>query len=145
MKLHLAILAGAVLSVYGTTLCRAEDPAPAPTDKAAWVVAYCGGPKCLAYKAGDDAATKLGYTNVKHFSGGISGWKDANEKCEMSALCQKCGQDKGSDACCKADAPKCDQCGMAKGSPGCCAPPPSEVVLQRLADGNAVTAKPRAR
>lgn len=92
-----------------------------PTDKAALVVAYCGGPKCLAYKAGADAATKLGYTNVKHFSGGISGWKDAGEKCATAALCPKCGQIKGSDVCCKADAPKCDQCGMAKGSPGCCA------------------------
>ena len=94
-----------------------------PTDKAALVVAYCGGPKCLAYQSGAVAATKLGYTNVKHFSGGISGWKDAGEKCETAALCPKCGQIKASDACCKADAPKCDQCAMAKGSPGCCAIP----------------------
>lgn len=94
-----------------------------PANKAALVVAYCGGPKCLAYKAGADAATKLGYTNVKHFSGGISGWKDAGEKCQTEAMCPKCGQVKGSDTCCKADAPKCDQCGMAKGSPGCCAMP----------------------
>ena len=92
-----------------------------PADKAALVVAYCGGPKCMAYKAGADAATKLGYTNVKHFPGGISGWKDAGEKCEMTALCPKCGQTKGSDACCKPDAAKCGKCGMAKGSPGCCA------------------------
>jgi len=60
-----------------------------PTDKAALVVAYCGGPKCLAYKAGADAATKLGYTNVKHFAGGISGWKEAGEKCETTALSPK--------------------------------------------------------
>jgi len=91
-----------------------------PADKSALVVAYCGGPKCMAYKAGSEAATKLGYTNVKHFSGGISGWKDAGEKCEAAALCPKCGQIKGSDVCCKADARKCDKCGMAKGSPGCC-------------------------
>ena len=94
-----------------------------PADKAALVVAYCGGPKCLAYKAGAEAAAKLGYTNMKHFSGGISGWKDAGEKCETAALCSKCGQIKGSDVCCKTDAPKCDRCGMAKGSPGCCAMP----------------------
>jgi rhodanese-related sulfurtransferase len=55
-----------------------------PTDKAALVVAYCGGPKCLAYKAGAEAAIKLGYTNVKHFSGGILGWKAAGEKCETA-------------------------------------------------------------
>lgn len=94
-----------------------------PVDKAALVVAYCGGPKCMAYKAGADAATKLGYTNVKHFSGGIAGWKEAGEETETAALCPKCGQIKGSAVCCKADAPKCGHCGMAKGSPGCCAAP----------------------
>lgn len=94
-----------------------------PKDKGALVVAYCGGPKCLAYKAGTEAATKLGYTNVKHFSGGISGWKDAGEKIESAALCPKCGQIKGSDVCCKANAAKCGKCGMHKGSLGCCAVP----------------------
>jgi len=97
-----------------------------PADKAALVVAYCGGPKCMAYKAGAEAATKLSYTNVKHFSGGISGWKKAGEKLETAALCPKCGQIKGSDVCCKADAVKCEKCGMAKGSPGCCAVPTAE-------------------
>lgn len=73
-----------------------------PKEKSALVVAYCGGPKCLAYKAGAEAATKLGYTNVKHFSGGIKGWKEAAEKVETADLCPKCGQAKGSDDCCKA-------------------------------------------
>ena len=100
--------------------CKTNLAKRLPMDKAALVVAYCGGPKCLAYQAGAAAATRLGYTNVKHFPGGISGWKDAGEKCEMAALCPKCGQIKGSDVCCKADALKCDKCGMAKGSPGCC-------------------------
>ena len=77
-----------------------------PTDKAALVVAYCGGPMCMAYKAGAESATKLGYTHVKHFSGGLSGWKDSGEKFEMAALCPKCGHSKGSDVCCKADVPK---------------------------------------
>ena len=35
-------------------------------------------------------------------------------------LCYKCGQIKGSDTCCAADAEKCSKCGLAKGSPGCC-------------------------
>jgi hypothetical protein len=35
-------------------------------------------------------------------------------------LCGGCGQIKGSDVCCKADAEECDGCGLAKGSPGCC-------------------------
>src|SRR3954469_20790895 len=48
-----------------------------PQDKNALVVAYCGGPKCMAYKQAAEAARKLGYKNVKHLSAGISGWKDA--------------------------------------------------------------------
>ncbi len=91
-----------------------------PKDKSALVVAYCGGPKCMAYKAGAEAATKLGYTNVKHFSGGLSGWKEAGATMETAALCPKCGQIQGSSLCCKAGAMKCGMCGMAKGSPGCC-------------------------
>lgn len=91
-----------------------------PKDKAALVVAYCGGPKCGAYKAGAEAATKLGYTNVKRFSGGISGWKEAGEKVETAEICGKCGQIKGTDVCCKADVVKC---GLAAGSPGCCNAP----------------------
>ncbi len=48
-----------------------------PKDKSALIVSYCGGPTCGAYKEGADAAKALGYTNVKHFSAGISGWKKA--------------------------------------------------------------------
>jgi rhodanese-related sulfurtransferase len=53
-----------------------------PADKSALVVAYCGGPQCMAYKAAAKAAVKLGYTNVKHLSAGIHGWKDAGEAVE---------------------------------------------------------------
>lgn len=35
-------------------------------------------------------------------------------------LCGGCGQIKGSELCCDADAEKCDGCSLAKGSPGCC-------------------------
>lgn len=51
-----------------------------PADKSALVVAYCGNPRCSAYKAGVAAAEKLGYTNVQHYSQGIDGWKKAGEK-----------------------------------------------------------------
>jgi len=51
-----------------------------PKDKGALIVAYCGGPKCNAYAAAAKAAKDLGYTNVKHLSAGISGWKTAGEK-----------------------------------------------------------------
>lgn len=72
-----------------------------PKEKSALVVAYCGGPQCGAYKAGAEAATKLGYTNVKHFAGGLKGWKAAEEKLETADACPKCGQAKGSGDCCK--------------------------------------------
>ena len=55
-----------------------------PEDKSALVVAYCGSPRCLAYKGGVNAAKKLGYTNVKHFSKGIKGWKAAGESVEKA-------------------------------------------------------------
>jgi rhodanese-related sulfurtransferase len=45
-----------------------------PADKHALIVAYCGSPSCHAYAAAADAAVKLGYTNVKHYAPGISGW-----------------------------------------------------------------------
>jgi rhodanese-related sulfurtransferase len=53
-----------------------------PKDKDALIVAYCGGPQCGAYKAAANAAVAMGYTNVKHLSAGISGWKTAGEKVE---------------------------------------------------------------
>jgi rhodanese-related sulfurtransferase len=56
-----------------------------PKDKNALVVAYCGGPKCRAYEAAAAAAHKLGYTNVKHLTAGISGWEEAGEKTESGS------------------------------------------------------------
>ena len=49
-----------------------------PADKNALVIAYCGSPKCGAYLQAAKAAQKLGYTNIKHMSAGIAGWKEAN-------------------------------------------------------------------
>jgi rhodanese-related sulfurtransferase len=53
-----------------------------PADKNTLVVAYCGGPSCSAYKKAANKAAELGYTNVKHLSAGISGWKKAGETLE---------------------------------------------------------------
>jgi rhodanese-related sulfurtransferase len=50
-----------------------------PPAKDAMIVAYCGGPKCTAWKKAAEAACALGYTNIRHFKGGISEWKK-NEK-----------------------------------------------------------------
>lgn len=55
-----------------------------PSDKNALVVAYCGNEKCSAYKKAAQAAKELGYTNVKHLSVGIKGWKEAGEKTEAA-------------------------------------------------------------
>lgn len=56
-----------------------------PKDKNALIVAYCGGPQCMAYKAAAKKAVALGYTNVKHLSAGISGWKEAGERVEKAS------------------------------------------------------------
>jgi len=53
-----------------------------PADKSTLIIAYCGNPKCGAYLSAAKAAEKLGYTNIKHMSAGIAGWKDAGMKTE---------------------------------------------------------------
>ena len=53
-----------------------------PDQKDALIVAYCGGPQCGAYMKAAKAVAALGYENVRHFSGGISGWKMAGEPTE---------------------------------------------------------------
>ncbi|MGE0614379.1 MAG: rhodanese-like domain-containing protein [Bacteriovoracia bacterium] len=45
-----------------------------PADKGTMIVAYCGGPACTAWERAATAACKEGYTNIRHFKGGISGW-----------------------------------------------------------------------
>lgn len=55
-----------------------------PKDKNALVVAYCGNEYCSAYLAAATTAMNLGYTNVKHYSPGIDGWKKAGAKIEKS-------------------------------------------------------------
>ena len=51
-----------------------------PKKKDGLIIAYCGNPKCGAYLKAAKAAEKLGYTNIKHMSAGISGWKAAGMK-----------------------------------------------------------------
>ena len=53
-----------------------------PKDKGALIVAYCANEACSAYQQGAKAAKDLGYTNVKHYSKGIMGWKNAGEPTE---------------------------------------------------------------
>ncbi len=56
-----------------------------PKDKDALVVAYCGNEQCGAYQAGAKKAKDMGYTNVKHYSKGIAGWKASGEKTEKGS------------------------------------------------------------
>jgi rhodanese-related sulfurtransferase len=58
---------------------KADLAAKLPADKGALVVAYCGSEKCGAYAQAAQAAKDLGYTNVKHFTPGLKGWKEAGE------------------------------------------------------------------
>jgi rhodanese-related sulfurtransferase len=51
-----------------------------PADKSTLVVAYCGNENCGAYARGAKAAKELGYTNVKHYKGGLAGWKAKGEQ-----------------------------------------------------------------
>jgi rhodanese-related sulfurtransferase len=53
-----------------------------PSDKSSLVVAYCGNEHCGAYARAAEAASKLGYTNIRHFKPGIAGWKAAGEPTE---------------------------------------------------------------
>lgn len=55
-----------------------------PKDKNALIVAYCGNEYCTAYLAAATTAKELGYTNVKHYSPGIDGWKKSGAKIEKS-------------------------------------------------------------
>jgi rhodanese-related sulfurtransferase len=45
-----------------------------PADKSALIVAYCYNPQCPAYAQAAEAAQRLGYTNIRHYRPGITGW-----------------------------------------------------------------------
>jgi rhodanese-related sulfurtransferase len=45
-----------------------------PADKSTLIVAYCYNPHCPAYARAAEAAEKLGYTNIRHYRPGITGW-----------------------------------------------------------------------
>lgn len=62
------------------TAVKGNLAAALPADKDALIIAYCGGPSCGAYKQAANAALALGYKNVKHYSGGISGWEEKGER-----------------------------------------------------------------
>ena len=56
-----------------------------PKDKNAPIIAYCGGPMCTAWEDPATKAKALGYTNIRHFKGGIKGWKSAGQAVDKGA------------------------------------------------------------
>lgn len=59
-------------------------PAGLPDDRGTPLVAYCGGPRCMAWKGAAQALTGLGYRNVSHFPGGLLEWSEAKMPLEAS-------------------------------------------------------------
>lgn len=55
-----------------------------PADKNALIVAYCGGPGCRAWNRAADKLEALGYTNVRHYKGGLQEWKKSGRPLEKS-------------------------------------------------------------
>ena len=53
-----------------------------PKDKGALIVAYCGSKRCSAWKKAANKAASLGYTNIKHYQGGLKDWKKSGLKFE---------------------------------------------------------------
>jgi rhodanese-related sulfurtransferase len=76
--------AGHVPGALNFEAVKADLARSLPADKNALIVAYCGNPKCMAYKEAAQAVKELGYTNVKHMPAGIAGWKQAGEPTEAA-------------------------------------------------------------
>jgi rhodanese-related sulfurtransferase len=67
---------GHITNAIDFQAAKADLAKSLPEDKSTLVVAYCGGPACGAWKKAASAVAALGYTNVKHYSAGISGWNE---------------------------------------------------------------------
>lgn len=55
-----------------------------PEDKSHLIVSYCGSPECTAWLNPAQLVKALGYTNVKHYKGGIKGWKKSGGKTQTN-------------------------------------------------------------
>ncbi len=69
---------GALNLAWGETVLTSK----LPKEKDALIVAYCGGPTCEAWCKAASLLEKQGYTNLRHFKGGLKGWVEAGGKLE---------------------------------------------------------------
>jgi rhodanese-related sulfurtransferase len=53
-----------------------------PAGKGSLIVAYCGNENCPHYLLAARAAEALGYTNIRHFAPGITGWRKSGAPIE---------------------------------------------------------------
>lgn len=77
--------AGHIPGALDFAAIKEELASKLPADKSSLIVAYCGSERCKAYKRAAKAAADLGYTNVKHYAGGLAGWKQANKPLEKKS------------------------------------------------------------
>ena len=69
--------------ITGAICNKGEDAvSKLPADKTAMVVCYCEDDKSASWKVGTVRLTKLGYTNIKLYEGGLKGWKEAGNTLE---------------------------------------------------------------
>jgi rhodanese-related sulfurtransferase len=55
-----------------------------PEDRSTQMVAYCGGPRCMAWKGAAIQLSSMGYKNVFHYPGGLMEWTDEGMPLEQS-------------------------------------------------------------
>ena len=55
------------------------DKSPLPSNKNRMIVVYCGGPQCTSWFKAADYASKQGYKNIRHYSGGLKEWRQSQD------------------------------------------------------------------
>ena len=55
-----------------------------PVTKSYPIVVYCGGPQCTAWHKAADYAAARGFTNVRHYKGGLKDWQAQGDNLSRS-------------------------------------------------------------
>lgn len=56
-----------------------------PFNKTYPVIVYCGGPQCTAWHKAADFAAARGYTNVRHYKGGLKDWESQGDRLSITS------------------------------------------------------------